>query len=125
MTKQETFNTSAVHLLKQGERSIDDGGQCMYRDHRGRMCAAGVLIPNELYNVELEGGVVGRREPYHSDRRVDRLFIELGMDVGLVSDLQAVHDTEDALDWEQNLRSLAKSHNLDCDAIDTWVIECG
>lgn len=43
------------HLIQQKGRSVDsDNSACMYRGADGRMCAAGCLIPDELYHPALE-----------------------------------------------------------------------
>lgn len=48
----------ADHLAKQRDKSsqLSDEGQtfCAYRGLKGSMCAVGCLIPDELYNTELE-----------------------------------------------------------------------
>lgn len=45
----------ADHLLTQGKQAIDSVKSCQYRAEDGCMCAVGVLIDPELYNVDLEG----------------------------------------------------------------------
>jgi hypothetical protein len=43
------------HLIQQKARSVDEGNKvCMYRGEQGRMCAAGCLIPDEVYGRHLE-----------------------------------------------------------------------
>ena len=58
MTPQEIFDTVAKHLFTQGCRSAeldeDPHSACLYRGPEGRMCAVGVLIPDELYNTDME-----------------------------------------------------------------------
>jgi len=58
MEAQEIFDTVAKHLFMQGCQAIeiDDEGEksCLYRDTEGRMCAVGVLIPDELYQRSME-----------------------------------------------------------------------
>ena len=49
----------AAHLAKQREQSKkvrgDNDSYCSYRGDEGLMCAVGCLIPDEMYNVDLEG----------------------------------------------------------------------
>ncbi len=58
---QDIFDTVAVHLIEQGEPSVDATGSCQYRDGVGAngkmlMCAIGCLIPDEMYDkVRMEG----------------------------------------------------------------------
>lgn len=58
MEAQEIFDTVAKHLFKQGCRSIEvddeDDAACLYRGPERKMCAIGVLIPDELYTSRLE-----------------------------------------------------------------------
>lgn len=58
MTPQEIFDTVAKHLFRQGCRSVerdeDPDPACLYRGPEGRMCAVGVLIPDEIYNTDME-----------------------------------------------------------------------
>ncbi len=58
MTPQEIFDKVAKHLFTQGCRSAeldeDTDSACLYRGPEGRMCAVGVLIPDELYNTDME-----------------------------------------------------------------------
>ena len=41
-------------LIKQGERSVNDSGTCMYRNSEGLACAVGHTIPDEAYKPELD-----------------------------------------------------------------------
>ena len=54
MLIQEIFDTIAVHLLKQGVRSVNSYGVCLYRGPNGLRCAISALIPDELYMPEIE-----------------------------------------------------------------------
>lgn len=53
-TKQETFDTVVSHLRRQG-RCAMDRLTCVYRAENGDRCAAGCLIPDDLYSSNLEG----------------------------------------------------------------------
>ena len=54
MSPQELFDTVVGHLHRQGMPAIDETGQCSYRGYNGTKCAAGVLIPNEYYDPEMD-----------------------------------------------------------------------
>lgn len=55
MTEQEVFDTVVDHLRKQNyERSVNDNDRCMYQGNDGLKCAVGCLIPDELYDPNLE-----------------------------------------------------------------------
>lgn len=51
---QAVFNTVAEHLLRQGRKSLDNFA-CAYRGENGAKCAVGVVIPDTLYEPEIEG----------------------------------------------------------------------
>jgi hypothetical protein len=51
---QMIFNTVYTHLLKQGGPSTIRGA-CMYRGQNGRMCAVGFMIPDDVYEEDMEG----------------------------------------------------------------------
>lgn len=53
MTAQEIFDTVVRGLRAQGAQSTL-GSACRYRDHKGRKCAVGQLIPDELYDLRME-----------------------------------------------------------------------
>jgi hypothetical protein len=67
MTPQEIFDTVARHLFTQGERAgirrddddeYDDSFSCRYRGPCGTVCAVGKLIPDAVYDPEMEGAGV-------------------------------------------------------------------
>ena len=56
-SQQEIFDIVVDHLYKQGRPSMIDG-TCSYISEDGCMCAVGVLIPDEVYDKDMEGKVV-------------------------------------------------------------------
>lgn len=106
--EQLVFDTVAEHLLKQGERSIyedSDGNEaCAYRGDGGLKCAAGCLIPDEQYNLKMEGLswtglVLNERVSKHCE--------------SLITNLQLIHDNDTPDTWLSGLHKLAKNKNLD------------
>lgn len=92
MTPQEIFDTVAKHLFKQGCRSVEDESlddpACLYRGPEGRMCAVGVLIPDELYNTDLE-----YQNAAYLVEKVGSPFPEwMKANVNLLHSLQISHD---------------------------------
>jgi len=60
LTKQETFDKVAVHLIKQGKQSVSGySGGCAYRGDNGLRCAVGALIPDDLYDDEMDNEGIG------------------------------------------------------------------
>ena len=119
MTKQEIFDTVLHALRKQGRASVkthpEDGiptDMCVYRAANGDKCAAGHLIPDDLYDPKME----------------DKTFIyvsksfgtgcALGMDssdVEFVGLLQNAHDdylTKGLEHWELQMESVAARYSL-------------
>jgi len=94
MNKQEIFDKVYLGLKSQGfKRSIrvDDNNDdivCMYRSPQGYKCAAGWLIPDDLYDECLEGcSVLGGH--------VRQVFEQLGvsrLDLPFIQQLQRIHD---------------------------------
>lgn len=54
MNRQEVFDTMLAHLRKQGRVAVIDGVGCAYRTPEGLKCAVGALIPDNLYNPNIE-----------------------------------------------------------------------
>lgn len=58
LNRQLIFDTVVPKLLAQGGRSMGTrigSMRCAYRGEKGRKCAVGHIIPDELYDRELEG----------------------------------------------------------------------
>lgn len=123
MTPQEIFDKVATHLFTQGVQSRNkNGGTCLYRGPNNTSCAVGCLIPDELYDPEMDGFYDGEKFIYsgHSVQFILRkhtlpsYFLE---NKGLLNYLQEVHDFD--VNWEttRNMRSalekLAKNCVLD------------
>lgn len=108
-TKQQTFDKVVKHLRKQRKKAKCSSkflkGTCAYRTKSGLTCAAGCLIPNELYDKEFEGQGVGSES-------LSILFENLGHDIDLVSDLQIVHDHHSVKKWEERFKLVAEKHQL-------------
>ncbi len=131
MTLQEIFDKVRTHLLTQGEQCAF-GGNCKYRGDNGKMCAVGCLIPDALYNPEIED--VGVR--VHFQKLFRKAFggakqkilhnilkecvpgfypEETNAAYKLLVDLQNVHDQyENAGDWPAELRVVAGKYGLTC-----------
>lgn len=119
-TAQDIFDTVATHLLTQGQRSLNEPGGCAYRGANGRMCAFGVLIPDEVYSAE-------DMETLTAEMVID-ILLHLDMTAQyaqvlnnnrkLCQDLQDIHDKRNPKVWRQELYNIADWHNLDSRAID-------
>ncbi len=121
MTKQQIFDTVATHLLKQKKVAKNKGGCCAYRGKNGTKCAAGCLIPNELYAREFEGRAIFAIFDETYDSMYSRSVQEKGSALrklwgtknrALISSLQAVHDGSDVDGWPMRLKTIARDFKL-------------
>lgn len=142
MNAQEIFDTVASHLLQQGRKAVSVLGSCRYRITAPAdvvlKCAIGCLIPDELYNPEMEGpGVsnlavakdytwlapvdvallLGGRVAPHASRNMlaaalNRAGIS-GRHRTLLTGLQAIHDDFKAASWKTELHALAGNLGLE------------
>lgn len=130
MTNQELFDTVAVHLLKQNESSVDEGGGCLYRSGDLK-CAVGVLIPDELYSSDIEGISVGKLYGgayFISARKkvTDWLFTTFSENqIKFLTELQDIHDDGLPSEWRELLERLAINHGLSTSALDSVEVPSG
>lgn len=130
MKTQEVFDKVAVHLLTQGEPSLDkEGGNCAYRTG-SLSCAVGCLIPEELYNQQIEGVIMSDVIPdmFSKDGGAQKLqeilnFLKIHtQDYRLLGELQDLHDNGSneivsravkITEWKNELFLIAESYGLD------------
>lgn len=116
-TLQETFDRVAKHLLTQNQKCADpeDSTRCLYRGPNGLQCAAGCLIPEEMYREELENAPVDSKD-YRGEQfsPVGVILESLGYDTAFVQRLQDIHDTQCVSSWKDALECLAIEFGLDC-----------
>lgn len=110
MTNQEVYDKVKAHLLTQNAKSISRKyGLCKYRMIRStKRCAIGCLIPDNLYEKEMEGDAV--ENLLHSYPQVKQFFV--GVTPALLIDLQKVHDCEAVKNWSRELENIAKVYDL-------------
>jgi len=101
-TPQQVFEQVANHLLTQNSKSINQDGNCVYKNENGLKCAAGSLIHEDEYNSNWE----------------DKFWSCVARDMGivnhntLITDLQNIHDTNKPDEWLDELTSLGNEYNL-------------
>ena len=91
MNMQEIFDTVVTHLYTQKKRAYDMEFGCAYRTKDGLKCAAGVLIPDELYSSDME------RKPFSilvsKFESLQTIFdIKDTKILGMIQHLQDAHD---------------------------------
>jgi hypothetical protein len=108
---QEAFDIAARHLLKQGSRSVW-GEECVYRAPDGTRCALGALIPDEVYDLSLEG------TPSVSLYERPDVAPYLPRNKVLATALQSVHDISFPDRWRSDLRRVAREFGLNAEVLD-------
>ena len=110
MNKQEIFNTVVTHLRQQNCRSVSASGVCLYRGPNGTKCAAGVLIPDELFREgynNLRFDYLIRYKPEIRDLFDDAECLRL------ILDLQTVHDISTPEIWEDKFQGLSLKYDVE------------
>jgi len=130
--KQEIFTKVAKHLLTQGQRAVAVEGSpaCRYRGMNNTKCAIGCLIPDELYEEQMEGhsaaSLLGNSgyfpKHYYCEQNVDKntqLRALLGIeekteqaDLSFLSYMQYVHDAVHKDFWRIRLVDFAVNNRL-------------
>lgn len=124
ITLQDFFDTTIRHLIQQGERAVEDyvrtddllGSVCRYRTPEGIKCAAGVHIPDALYEEWMEGvSILSMINPEGEQFQAD--LVPYFPSHSLAQALQELHDEEASWDDEgfiafHEARDIAASHNL-------------
>lgn len=116
MTEQEIFDIVSTHLLTQGGKSRTGEHPCAYRGENGWKCAAGVLIPDDLYQPMFEGKLWSKVCEVSPELRA----------IGhrnLIIALQRIHDLGEPISWADRLRELARGRGLSTAVIDKLEID--
>lgn len=114
MNKQEIFDKVSTHLATQGRRARSGDDICVYRNSSGLSCAAGCLIPNELYDRGMEGDTINNLV-----ERYPKLKEYLGEEnIEMIHDLQHIHDTLYTNLYEE-FSIIAKVYNLDMSVVNS------
>ncbi len=113
LTHQQIFDTVVTHLRKQGKKALHkESNVCAYRSPDGLKCAAGVLIPDELYEPRMENS---RISALVSNPNRTASFAEAGINSSnlvLIQALQDVHDQQAVSQWEYEFIRVADDFKL-------------
>lgn len=127
---QTLFNVTYVGLAKQGwQRSTHAGSTtCLYRGAKGRRCAMGFHIPDELYTLNMEGlgarstefkewyDVVENTEDNIGDRWILTPVGQAQRE--LMAEMQRMHDnSQTPEEMERAFRYIAINHDFNIPAI--------
>ena len=103
VSAQQVFDFVANHLLRQNQKALQHE-ICKYRvENSDLKCAAGCLIPDDIYDPKMEG------TRYHG---LIPKYAFPNEHVYLIEELQSIHDSESVKDWKEQLNILAKKNNL-------------
>ena len=121
MTPQEIYDTVAKHLFTQGKRSgvlwPTGDFRCKYRGPDGTKCAVGVLIPDEVYDPDMEGhSIVGLFDPDATEKGGFELPAWMKENLKLLVALQGAHDFSrywhSSPQMNARLKQVAQDHGL-------------
>lgn len=121
MKIQEAFDKIATHLLTQDSKAMDGAGTCCYLTEEGLKCAIGCLIPEEKYDITMEGyGVIELRElDYWMDElQLDDVDEETMMK--FYTEMQETHDGFSEDEWLWRMGKIATKYGLSRDVILAW-----
>jgi hypothetical protein len=109
VSKQAAFDLIVNNLRKQGKQSYKEGIGCVYRHPEGLKCAIGHVMPDVLYNENMEEYSLWAEE---LGSVVDYLKVEYGFDdFDFWDGLQAIHDIPQ-YKWEDRWKEFAQDHDL-------------
>lgn len=108
---QSIFNKVVKHLRAQKCRSIK-GKTCMYRDKNGNKCAFGCIIPDHIYERNMEGLSTNLllSDPYKW--KYPKFFTKLLPYGDLISQLRIIHDRKNISEWEYHFQDVAREFGL-------------
>lgn len=120
LTNQSAYELAGIHLLEQGYRSFDlNASRCTYRNPDGAKCAVGALIPDELYDSQIEEHTI--ITVMHENREISLFFLHV--DLMLLSSLQITHDNYLPNQWKEQLIAVGQQYNLDTSVIENFTKE--
>lgn len=107
LNEQEVFDKIITSLRKQGKKSEDENGVCLYRGEDNCKCAVGHLIPDDLYHPSMETWGIDSFE-------IRRALLEVvdHSSFDLITAMQRIHDRNLVSQWESSFRYVAKFYNL-------------
>lgn len=95
-TKQQVFDRVVAHLRAQGICAMTDGVamQCRYRGPNNTKCAVGALIPDDDYDIGMEGkNLSALLASYQYGDALRRILPEAEEYYEMLANLQGIHDS--------------------------------
>lgn len=113
MTALEIIDFVENALTQQGVKSVSlYTDACMYR-YSGLKCAVGHLIPDEMYDANMEGETVAWLLARHKELKEVLLPTDLSEHDGirLLGELQRIHDGLKVHKWKQEFDALRQTYD--------------
>lgn len=121
--RQQMFDTIVKGLRKQGKKS-KRGKYCAFRGAGNRKCAVGWLMPDNLYDLTVEGHSVEQMvygECVRSDagNLIGKFWLQAWGGRGrkqlaqFLLDAQNIHDAEDVESWDHCFEKMANDWGLE------------
>lgn len=128
LTMQDIFNGAYIQAQRKikcvSSPSYETAGNCLYRNLQKECCFIGALIPNELYNSDMENRK-GNRVLIQANLlpEIDRLSEDSVSSYydyeSFITQLQKVHDSFPIETWNGALTRIAEQYNLQVPNIPT------
>ncbi len=115
VSRQATFDIAAAGLLKQGRKSENLRGRCVFRGDGGSKCALGFLFDDAEYQASWDDG------SGPGVLSAVNYLKEKGHDGILLNRLQYIHDVHEPREWGQWLVDLAREYDLSLNAIEPLI----
>lgn len=106
MTAQKIFDKIVTHLRTQNAVSATANGLCLYRSPDGKKCAVGCMIPDDVYDPDMEHHMAG--SVIADCRQLHDLYDHRN----LLESMQLVHDNHPISQWEAMFASIAAEYKL-------------
>lgn len=117
MNLQKVFDVVALHLLQQNKQCKTKPTACAYRNDAGLMCAFGKLIPDELYDLEMEsnglGCVINQYPQFKDHLYKEYSYQHTETEREFFYSVVQVHDLMHPSCWHDQLKALAERNNLE------------
>lgn len=119
ITLQQAFNTICHKAQLQNALSHipdDPDFMCAYRTKDGKQCFIGMIMPDELYDPQMDADNSDIKFVLKNYPEVEKYFALIDSDT--LEDLQGIHDTGGTMVnpwdnlWEKSLRRFALKHHL-------------
>lgn len=118
-TEQQLYDIIVAHLRKQHARSQNPSGStCLYRSPDNLKCAVGALIPDEVYDPEMESSL-HTLIYYKGNFLPEALRLEFSANFDLLERMQEIHDKTNVDDWEDAFKKVAKRFGLQYTPLET------